>query len=798
MAGGGAGCGSRVGARGGPGRVRRARRDAARWGLRRRGVLASGQAKHRECSDGRDHGRSNDRSASGGCHGVPFVIGTHCHPGRCVLRRRGAHGRHDRIGSRDPSPTLLPFLAIVTAELGRRGATPPAPLTLADVALERPKNRDHGDWASNTAMKLAKPSGEPARVRRRDRRGARGGRRRRKRRGRRARIHQHPAGCCGRRRPREDDRRAGRGLRRNDACAATRSTSSSCAQTPPGRCTSATPAGRRSATPSPGCLQARARMVTREFYINDAGEQMDRFGRCLLAALHGEPTPEGGYAGAVHRRPRAPGRRRARPGHPRRCRARTRRMSTARIRPTTAARRDPGIACTSSTSTSTSGSRNDAARESRRRSTRPSTGCARRVTSSTRTARSGCARPTSATTRTASSAAQRRLHLLRRRRRLLPEQGRPRLRAQDLPARRRPPRLRAPPQGARRRRRRRPGGGHRGADRPAGSSINGGVRLSKRAGNIIEMDDLREWLGTDALRYSLGALPGRLAAHARPRAAAQAHQRQPGLLRAVRPRPHAQRRRATPRHPASTAARSRPSCSPTRPRATCSACCRSSPASSPWPPRCASRTASRATSRSSPALYHRWYDNCRVTPLGDEAVTTCTAPGSGSTTPPVRCCATASTCSASARRRGCDRWRGRPEPARPWTIAVASRAPRAKRRRSWPWIGRGVARARSRSAPGSPTRRSRAASSPRDPRQGPQPLALPAEQEIDVDGRGTPSCRSCSPGSSTSIDVGVRRLALGALTGYVDVTAEGHPHRGGQADRPHATIVLTSTSAGAR
>ena len=37
-------------------------------------------------------------------------------------------------------------------------------------------------------------------------------------------------------------------------------------------------------------------------------------------------------------------------------------------------------------------------------------------------------------------------------------------------------------------------------------SING-ARLSKRAGNIIEMDDLREWLGTDALRYSLARYP---------------------------------------------------------------------------------------------------------------------------------------------------------------------------------------------------------------------------------------------------------------------------------------------------
>jgi arginyl-tRNA synthetase len=37
-------------------------------------------------------------------------------------------------------------------------------------------------------------------------------------------------------------------------------------------------------------------------------------------------------------------------------------------------------------------------------------------------------------------------------------------------------------------------------------SVNG-ARLSKRAGNIIELDDLHAWLGTDGLRYSLGRSP---------------------------------------------------------------------------------------------------------------------------------------------------------------------------------------------------------------------------------------------------------------------------------------------------
>jgi len=38
--------------------------------------------------------------------------------------------------------------------------------------------------------------------------------------------------------------------------------------------------------------------VQREFYINDAGRQVELFGRSLLAAKRGDPVPEGGYEGA--------------------------------------------------------------------------------------------------------------------------------------------------------------------------------------------------------------------------------------------------------------------------------------------------------------------------------------------------------------------------------------------------------------------------------------------------------------------------------------------------------------------
>jgi arginyl-tRNA synthetase len=44
-------------------------------------------------------------------------------------------------------------------------------------------------------------------------------------------------------------------------------------------------------------LTARGADVTREYYFNDAGAQIDRFVRSLIAAAQGEPAPEDGYAG---------------------------------------------------------------------------------------------------------------------------------------------------------------------------------------------------------------------------------------------------------------------------------------------------------------------------------------------------------------------------------------------------------------------------------------------------------------------------------------------------------------------
>jgi arginyl-tRNA synthetase len=45
-------------------------------------------------------------------------------------------------------------------------------------------------------------------------------------------------------------------------------------------------------------LRVTGAQVTTEYYFNDAGAQIDRYALSLLAAARGEPTPEGGYGGA--------------------------------------------------------------------------------------------------------------------------------------------------------------------------------------------------------------------------------------------------------------------------------------------------------------------------------------------------------------------------------------------------------------------------------------------------------------------------------------------------------------------
>lgn len=199
----------------------------------------------------------------------------------------------------DPAALSAALLAVIAplAEARREGSS--AGITAADLPLERPKNRDHGDWASNAALKLSKVIGVN---------------------------------------PREFAAEIAAGLEsvdgiasvevagpgfiniRLDAAAAGAlartiveqgaafgTNDSQRGNTINLEFVSANPTGplhighTRWAALGDAIarvLLASGATLVREFYINDAGAQMERFGRSVVAAIAGEPTPEDGYGGA--------------------------------------------------------------------------------------------------------------------------------------------------------------------------------------------------------------------------------------------------------------------------------------------------------------------------------------------------------------------------------------------------------------------------------------------------------------------------------------------------------------------
>lgn len=199
----------------------------------------------------------------------------------------------------NPEQLSAALLAVVTpiAEARREGSA--AGLTAADLPLERPKNRDHGDWASNAALKLAKAVGANPREL----------------------ATEIAAGLTltpgvasvevagpGFINIRLDAAAAG-ALAKTivDAGAAFGTNESQRGKTINVEFVSANPTGplhighTRWAALGDSIarlLLASGATVAREFYINDAGVQMERFGGSVLAAAKGEPTPEGGYAGS--------------------------------------------------------------------------------------------------------------------------------------------------------------------------------------------------------------------------------------------------------------------------------------------------------------------------------------------------------------------------------------------------------------------------------------------------------------------------------------------------------------------
>ena len=199
----------------------------------------------------------------------------------------------------NPDALAAALLAVIVplAEARRPGAG--EGLTAADLPLERPKNRDHGDWASNAALKLAKAVGANPRelageiaAALADVDGI-------------ASVEVAGPGFINIRL----DAAAAGALAKTivEAGAAFGTNDSQRGQTINLEFVSANPTGpmhighTRWAALGDAIarvLLASGATLTREFYINDAGAQMDRFGRSVLASIKGEPTPEDGYPGS--------------------------------------------------------------------------------------------------------------------------------------------------------------------------------------------------------------------------------------------------------------------------------------------------------------------------------------------------------------------------------------------------------------------------------------------------------------------------------------------------------------------
>jgi arginyl-tRNA synthetase len=190
---------------------------------------------------------------------------------------------------------LLAVLAPI-AEQRRPGEA--LPVAASDIVLDRPRNRDHGDWASNIAMRLAKPLGANPRE-----------------------LAQQIADGLTAVEGIASAEVAGPGfinIRLDPAAAGALAKTIVDAGVAYGRndsqrgvnvnieFVSANPTGplhighTRWAALGDAIVRlllASGANAVREYYINDAGAQMDRFAVSVLAAAKGEPTPEGGYPG---------------------------------------------------------------------------------------------------------------------------------------------------------------------------------------------------------------------------------------------------------------------------------------------------------------------------------------------------------------------------------------------------------------------------------------------------------------------------------------------------------------------
>ncbi len=199
----------------------------------------------------------------------------------------------------NPDQLAAALLTVVAAAVERRDASAAAALTVADIALERPRNRDHGDWATSVALKNAKAIGMPPRAFAEELvpgflaiEGV-------------AAVEIAGPGFVN---IRLEAGAAGELARTIvEAGDAYGHTQTLAGQNINLEFVSANPTGpihlggTRWAAVGDSLarlLLAGGAKVTREYYFNDHGAQIDRFARSLVASFKGEPAPEDGYGGA--------------------------------------------------------------------------------------------------------------------------------------------------------------------------------------------------------------------------------------------------------------------------------------------------------------------------------------------------------------------------------------------------------------------------------------------------------------------------------------------------------------------
>lgn len=169
----------------------------------------------------------------------------------------------------------------------------------AEVRVERPKNREHGDWSTNVALQLAKGAGMPPREV-----AAKVAERLERLPGVKAADVAGPgflnitvdAASAG-----ELARaivEAGAAYGHNDAAAGEVINLEFISANPTGPLHLGHTRWAALGDAMHRLLKASGADIKAEYYINDAGAQMENFGRSVLARAKGEPTPEGGYPGA--------------------------------------------------------------------------------------------------------------------------------------------------------------------------------------------------------------------------------------------------------------------------------------------------------------------------------------------------------------------------------------------------------------------------------------------------------------------------------------------------------------------